>query len=161
MWIFPFAGGCVLSAEVAFNVRFEGLDLASLKSMMPLLIAYLAVVEFFTYAPLLVFVGPLIGARRAALRSYGMLVQRHNRLFHNKWIDGEKPSGELPLGNPDMSSLVDLGSSFLVVRQMSVFPVSRAQLVQTAVISCLPALPLAFLVLPFGEVLKLAVGIVS
>jgi hypothetical protein len=151
----------VLSAEVAFNVRFEGLDLASLKLMMPLLVAYLVVVEFFTYGPLIVFVAPLIRARRAALRSYGLLVQRHNQLFHRKWIDGEKPPEELPLGNPDMSSLVDLGSSFLVVRQMNVFPVSRAQLVQTAVVSCLPALPLAFLVLPFGAVLQLVVGIVT
>jgi hypothetical protein len=33
-------------------------------------------------------------------------------------------------------------------------------MVQVAVISCLPALPLVFLVLPFAEVLKLIAGIV-
>jgi hypothetical protein len=161
MWIFPLAVGCVLSAEVAFRARFEGLDLASLKAMAPLLVAYLVFVEFITYGPLAVFVAPLARARREALRSYGMLVQQHNTLFHRKWIEGERAADEEPLGNPDMSSLVDLGSSFLVVRQMNVFPVSRVQMVQTAAIACLPALPLAFLVLPFGEVLNLLAGVVT
>ena len=53
MAIFPFAVGCVLSAEVAFRVRFEGLDLSALKSMAPLLIAYLVFVELATFGPLL------------------------------------------------------------------------------------------------------------
>jgi hypothetical protein len=160
MWIFPFAFGCVISAELAFSASFEGLNVASLKTMMPVLFAYLVFVELATFGPLVVFVGPLLAARREALRTYGTLVQQHNALFSRKWIMGEKPADELPLGNPDMSSLVDLGSSFLVVRQMNVFPVSRTQMVQVAVISCLPALPLVFLVLPFAEVLKLIAGAV-
>lgn len=160
MWIFPFAFGCVISAELAFGASFEGLDVAVLKTMVPVLFAYLIFVEFATFGPLVVFVGPLAAARREALRTYGTLVQQHNALFSRKWIMGE-PADELPLGNPDMSSLVDLGSSFLVVRQMNVFPVSRAQIVQVAVISCLPALPLVFIVLPFAEVLKLVAGVVG
>ncbi len=69
--------------------------------------------------------------------------------------------GEVPLGNPDMSSLVDLGSSFTVVRQMSVFPVGRTQLIQVAIIACLPGLPLALLLLPFAEILRLLAGVVT
>jgi hypothetical protein len=160
MAIFPFALGCILSAEVAFRVRFEGLDLTALQSMAPLLIAYLVFVELVTFGPLLIFLPSLARARLEGLRSYGTLVQQHNQLFHDKWIEGSRPADELPLGNPDMSSLVDLGSSFTVIRQMNIVPVGAAQLVQVAIIACLPGLPLMFLVLQFREVLKLLVGVV-
>jgi hypothetical protein len=159
--IFPFALSCVLAAEVAFRVRFEGMDLATLRGMGPLLAAYLIFVEIVTFGPLFVLVPQLARVRLAGLRSYGMLVQWHNQLFHDKWIDGGKPTDELPLGNRDMSSLLDLGNSFDVVRQMSVFPVGRSQLFQVAVVACLPGIPLAFLVLPVAEVLKLLVGAIT
>jgi hypothetical protein len=58
-----------------------------------------------------------------------------------------------------MSSLVDLGSSFTVIRQMNIVPVGTTQLIRVAIIACLPALPLLFLVLPFMDVLKLLAGV--
>jgi len=158
--IFPFARSCVLAAEVAFRMWFESMDLAALREMAPLLIAYLVFVEAITFGPLLVLVPVLARARLAGLRSYGMLVQRHNQLFHAKWIDGDKPADELPLGNADMSSLIDLGSSFDVVREMSPFPVGRKQLLQVAALACLPGLPLMFLILPVAEVVKLLAGVI-
>lgn len=160
MAIFPFAVGCLLSAEVAFRVEFEGLDLAALQSMGPLLIAYLVFVEFVSFGSLLVFVPLLARTRLEALRTYGTLVQQHNQLFHDKWIDGNKPADELPLGNADMSSLVDLGSSFTVIRQMNIVPVGLVQLAQVAIVACMPALPLMFLILPFMEVLKILAGVI-
>jgi hypothetical protein len=137
------------------------MDIAALRSMGPLLVAYLVFVEIVTFGPLLVLVPLLARVRREGLRSYAMLVQWHNQLFHRKWIDGGKDAEEVPLGNGDMSSLVDLGSSSDVVRQMSVFPVGRTQLVQVAVIACLPGVPLVFLVLPIADVLKLLAGVVT
>jgi hypothetical protein len=161
MAIFPFALGCVLSAEVAFRASFEGLHLAALQSMIPLLVAYLVFVEIVTFGPLLIFLPLMARTRLTALRSYGILVQQHNQLFHDKWIEGNRSADELPLGNSDMSSLVDLGSSFTVVRQMNIVPVGTAQVVRVAIITCLPALPLLFMVLPFMEVLKLLAGIIK
>jgi hypothetical protein len=159
--IFPFALGCVLAAEIAFRVRFEGMDLVTLRTMGPLLFAYLAFVEFVTFGPLLIFVPTLNRVRREGLRFYGTLVQEHNEMFHKKWIEQNGRGGEVPLGNPDMSSLVDLGSSFSVVRQMSVFPVGRTQLLQVGIVACLPGLPLALFVLPFAEVLRLIAGVIT
>ena len=60
-----------------------------------------------------------------------------------------------------MSSLVDLGSSFTVIRQMNIVPVGIPQLIRVAIITCLPGLPLMFLVLPFMEVLKLLTSIIK
>jgi hypothetical protein len=159
--IIPFAVGCALSAELAFRAVFEGFDLAALKTMVPLLVTYVLFVEVATYSPLLLFVRPLTLAKHEALRRYGILVHQHNQMFHDKWIQGKKQPDEIILGNPDVSSLTDLGTSFLVVRQMTVFPVSRAQFIQTALISCVPGLPLAFLVLPFDQVLKLIAGVLT
>ena len=158
--IFPFALSCVLAAEVAFRIHFDGMNLETLRTMGPLLFAYLIFVEFVTFGPLLIFVPLLARVRREGLRSYGTLVQQHNRLFHEKWIEQDPLSAESPLGNPDMSSLVDLGSSFTVVRQTIVFPVGRRQLLQVAVVACLPGLPLVLLLLPFAEVLKLLTGVI-
>lgn len=158
--IFPFALSCVLAAEIAFRIKFEGLDLATLRTMGSLLLAYLLFVEFVTFGPLLIFVPVLARVRREGLGSYGTMVQWHNKLFDEKWIERKGQDGETPLGNPDMSSLVDLGSSFTVVRQMSVFPVGRSQLVQVAVIACLPGLPLVLLVLPLAQVVSLLVGVI-
>ena len=159
--IFPFAMSCVLAAELAFRIVFEGMDLPMLRGMGPLLVAYLLFVELATFGPLLLMVPVLAATKREGLREYGMLVQRHNRLFHDKWIGHAGGEDAMPLGDPDMSSLVDLGSSFLVVRQMSVFPVGRAQLIEAAIIACLPGLPLVLLVLPIAEVLKLLLGVIS
>jgi len=158
--IFPFAVSCVIAAEIAFRVQFEGMDLASLRAMTPLLIAYLIFVEIVTFGPLAILVPLLARVRREGMRSYGLLVQQHNLLFHNKWIAGNRPVNEMPLGNADMSSLIDLGSSVAIVRQMKAMPVARRQLIQVALIACLPGLPLAFLVLPFAEVLKLLMGVI-
>ncbi|HQT77229.1 MAG: hypothetical protein B7Z80_06000 [Rhodospirillales bacterium 20-64-7] len=158
--IFPFAVSSVFAAELAFRIVFESADSAALRSMAPLLITYLVFIELAIFGPLLVVVPLLAGIRRRGLRAYGMLVQRHNQLFHDKWINGNRQAGELPLGSPDMSSLIDLASSFDIVRRMSVFPAGRRQLIQVTVIACLPAVPLVFLLLPFAEVLKLLVGII-
>jgi hypothetical protein len=159
--IFPFAFSCVLAAELAFRARFEGMDLATLRTMGPLLVAYVLFVETATFGPLLVLVPVLARVRRQGLREYGMLVQRHNQLFNEKWIGNGRSGDEVPLGNPDMSSLVDLGSSFTVVRQIQVFPVGRRQLIQVAVVACLPGIPVALLVLPVGEVVRLLMGVIT
>ena len=129
--------------------------------MAPLLIAYLVFIEFVTFGPLMILVPLLARVRREGPRSYGMLVQHHNQLFHDKWIAGNRPTDELPICNADMSSLIDLGSSFDIVRQMKPIPVARGQLLQVAPIACIPRLPLAMLVLPFADVMKLLAGVIG
>jgi hypothetical protein len=159
MAIFPFAMSCIIAAELAFRIQFEGLTLGGLQALLPLAIAYLLFAELLCFGPLLVLTPALAEARRIALRDYGMLVQHHNQLFHAKWVEG--PPEESPLGNPDMSSLIDLGSSYTVIRDMNLAPVSRRQLLQVAALAAVPALPLLFLTLPVSEVARLLLGVVG
>lgn len=159
MSVFSFAMSCIIAAELAFRIWFEGLTLAGLQAFLPLLLAYLLFVEMLIFGPLAAFIPVLAKARRDALRSYGMLVQRHNQLFHDKWIAATLSRPESPLGNPDMSSLVDLGSSFAVIREMNIVPVNRRQMFQVAAVTCLPGIPLIFLALPMSEVARLLLGV--
>ena len=45
-----------------------------------------------------------------------------------------------------------------MIRDMKPFPFSQQQILQIAVIASLPGLPLIFLVMPVGELLKLLAG---
>lgn len=159
MCIFPLAIGCVLSAEIAFRMQFESFSLAWLNTMIPLWIVYLIVVEIVTFGSLVLFVPPMVTARRLARGTYGELVHWHNALFHLKWIEGDKPPDETPLGNADMSSLVDLGSSYAVVQEMRAMPVSWNQAIQVAAIASSPVIPLLIMVLPLAEAIKLIKGL--
>ena len=64
--------------------------------------------------PLLFFVPTLARVRKEGLRHYGALAHHHDRAFGARWVN--HPEGAL--GNPDMSSLADLGTGFSRVEEM-------------------------------------------
>jgi hypothetical protein len=99
------------------------------------------------------------------LRSYSLLVNRYNRAFHEKWIEGRDradepldPTDEPLLGSADIQSLADLTTSFDNVRSMKVVPFSMRVMIQLAVVTSLPCLPLILLVMPVAELLQLLAG---
>lgn len=153
--IFPFAFGCVLSGYVAFQVYFEAVPIDTFKI---LFIVYLVLMEIICLGPLLIFV-PLLGEiRRRGLRHYSILADNYNRAFEQKWVEGEVSANEPLLGSADIQSLADLGNSFGMIREMKIFPFNYQQVLQIALIASLPGLPLLFLVMPIGELLKLLGG---
>jgi hypothetical protein len=153
--IFPAASSCVLSAHVAFQVYFEAVPIQSFQT---LFLVYLVLTELICLGPLLLFVPLLARARRQGMREYSLLSDRYNRAFHDKWVTGEAPAEEPLLGTGDIQSLADLGNSFGMLRDMKPFPFSQLQILQIAVITSLPGLPLIFLVMPVGELLNLLAG---
>ena len=148
--VFAFAISAILSADAAFRIVFHGAAIETFK--MPLVIL-LIVTQTVVLAPLLMFVPILARTRREWLRSYSLLVVRYNRDFHEKWIDGPPPEGEPLLGSADIQSLADLGGSFEFIRAMQIVPFSRRIVLQLAVITALPGLPLLLLVVPIEKVL--------
>jgi hypothetical protein len=119
---------------------------------------YLVLMELICLGSLLIFVPLLARTRRAGLRQYSILADTYNRAFEQKWVAGQAPPDEPLLGSADIQSLADLGNSFGVIREMRIFPFSQQQILQIAVIASLPGLPLIFLVMPVGEMLKLLAG---
>jgi hypothetical protein len=102
-----------------------------------------------------VVLGPLLRkVKRKALREYSDLVTMHNQLFETKWIRDKHSHDDVILGNPDASSLIDLGDSFTVIRGMGIIPINKQTLVSLAAAAVLPMLPVILLVVPIKNVLQ-------
>lgn len=153
--IFAFAFSGVLSGHVAFQVYFEAVPIQTFQTLFAV---YLVLMELICLGPLVIFVPRLARTRREGLRQYSLLADTYNRAFEQKWVKSQAPPDEPLLGSADIQSLADLGNSFGVIREMKLVPFSRQQMLQIAVIASLPGLPLIFLVLPVGELLKLLAG---
>ena len=89
------------------------------------------------------------------MRQYSLLVLGYNRAFHEKWIEGQVAEDEPLVGSADIQSLADLGNSFEFIRGMKVVPFSVRVMLQLAVVTLLPALPLVLLVVPIEKILDL------
>lgn len=154
----------VLSAEVAFLLVFKNANipenLAALDTLKVPFVVLLVVVELIFLGPLLMFTPLLNRTRLAGLREYSLLLDRYDRAFHAKWIEGKVPADEPLLGSADIQSLADLGSSFECVREMKVVPFSMRVMIQMAVVTSLPFLPLMLLVMPVGKIVDLLAGAV-
>lgn len=148
--VFAFALSSVLSGDAAFRIVFHAAPIETFK--VPLVVL-LIVTQTAILGPLLMFAPILARTRREGLRSYSLLVVRHNRAFHEKWIDGPPPEGEQLLGSADIQSLADLGGSFEFIRAMRIVPFNQRSILQLALITALPGLPLLLLVVPIEKVL--------
>jgi hypothetical protein len=155
--IFAFALSSVLSAEAAFLIVFEKVDIETFK--VPY-VALLVIVELIFLGPLLMFVPILIRTRLAWLRDYSALVDRYNRSFHEKWITGKAPADEPLLGSSDIQSLADLGNSFRYIQEMKPLPFNLRVMIRLAIVTSLPCLPLLLLVMPIDKILELLTKVV-
>jgi hypothetical protein len=146
-----FAGGAVIAAQVGNAIAYQGQLLSSMKFPM---IAYGVLAVVLLVVPLLVVTPVLLQTKRKALFDYGAQVTIHNQLFDQKWIQNKAPEGETLLGNPDPSSLADLGSSFAVIRQMGLVPIDKPTLITLVVSAALPMLPVVLYATPADELLR-------
>jgi len=146
-----FAGGAVIAAQVGNAVAYDGATLSSMKFPM---IAYGVLAILILIAPLLVVAPVLLKIKRKALLEYGALVTIHNQLFETQWIRKEDLQDEVILGNPGPSSLIDLGSSFTVIRDMRFVPINKQTLVTLAVAAGLPMGLLVLFVTPIDDLIR-------
>lgn len=153
--IIGFAFSCVLSAEVAFLLVFENAQIESFKMEF---IVVLVLILLLFLGPLLIFAPILARTRLAWLRQYSLLVARYNRAFHEKWIVEKDSTDQSLLGSSDIQSLADLGSSFEYIRGMKVMPFSTRVIIQLAIVTCLPSLPLLLLVFPVNKIINMLAG---
>jgi hypothetical protein len=146
-----FAGGALVASQVANAIAYNGATLSGMKFA---LIAYGICAIVLLVTPLLVLVPVLRATKQRAVLDYGALVTSHNQSFAAKWIGEHAHQGEELLGDPDASSLVDLGSSFQVVQQMKLVPIARSTLISLAGAAALPMVPL-MLAMPADQLMRL------
>jgi hypothetical protein len=145
------AQGAVLAGMMANRIFYAGATLPEFKLE---LIGLVAVMVFAILGPLLVFSPKLAAAKRQGIREYGILAQRYVREFDQKWLRGGAPADEPLIGSADIQSLADLGNSFEVVRGLRWVPFSTQTVLQLAVATLLPALPLMLTLISLEELVE-------
>jgi hypothetical protein len=144
------AQGAVLAGMMANRIFYAGAELPQFKVD---LIGLVALMVLAILGPLLVFSPKLAAARRTGLREYGTLAQRYVREFDHKWLRGGAPADEPFIGSADIQSLADLGNSFAVVKDMKLAPFTWRSVLQLALTTALPALPLTLTMFSLDELL--------
>jgi len=147
-----FAGGTVMAAQVANAIAYEGETLSSMK--LPL-ITYGVFAIILLVVPLTVVTSTLRAVKNKALFAYGALVTIQDQQFDQAWIRGVHPPGMAILGDAGPSSLIDLGSSFVNIKRMSIVPLDKHALLVLSAAAAAPMLPLILWATPAEELLRM------
>lgn len=135
-----------LAEEIYSGAPFEVLYPA-------LAVTFLMVAGFFL-TPLFFFFSKLWACRVKGLSDYMVFASRYVNAFDDKWLGrDDAPAAEL-LGTSDIQSLADLNNSVSIVRGMRLIPLSPRLLVQFAVATVLPMLPLSLLKYPAAQLIE-------
>jgi len=150
------AHGAMLAGPFANRIFYLGAHVSQFRTEA---VALVALVLCMVFGPLLVFVPRLAETRRRGLFEYGTFAERYTRAFAGKWLRSTAPDDEALLGSGDIQSLADLGNAFELVRTMRTIPITKEALLQLAVVTFAPLLPLLLTAMPLEELLKKLFGI--
>jgi hypothetical protein len=142
--VLQIANGAVIASQLSRKVGVAGQQIVG--------VALICIVV--TLGPLALFARRLVRAKRLGRLEYGRLASQHNRLFAEQ--HATTPEEQL-LGDPTISSLADMGTSYSVIDRMRPLPVGRQTLVVIALVSAAPALPLLLTHVSVREMLLRAV----
>jgi hypothetical protein len=154
VFAFAAAGSGVFSNEVLF----EG---ASIQSFKFPIAGYVLICLLLFLGPLLMFSLKLRKVKKRGLLKYGTLGTTYTGLFEEKWVDGTTSPGEPILGSADIQSLADYGSSYELVSRMRIFPFEPRTAVGLALTALIPFVPLAAMVMPIQDMLKLVLKVLG
>jgi hypothetical protein len=116
------------------------------------LLAVLILLVFFL--PLALFTPKLIREKREGSLKYGALQHLHSLQFRAKWTEHRNEHIEELLGNPDISSLADLSSSFRNVENMLIFPFRKSASIALLLALAFPMIPVVTTQIPVKELIK-------
>jgi hypothetical protein len=144
-----------ISASVAARgVQWVQLGDGTLESLRNALILFVAIALAIVLAPLQVFVGKLVVAKRNGLLDYARLATDYTRAFDRKWVRDPRPADEPLLGTADIQSLADLGNSYAFIRNMRITPLHRQHALALLLTATIPMLPFLLAIIPMEEMLK-------
>jgi hypothetical protein len=149
------AQGTVLAGMMANHIFYSGSHLLDFKMDF---VGLAAGMIFVVLAPLLVFSPKLAFAKRQGNREYGTLAMRYVREFNRKWLRCERLPDEPLIGSADIQSLADLGNSFQVARDMRIVPFGLRTVLQLAITTLLPVLPLLLTMFSAEQILDKVLG---
>jgi hypothetical protein len=151
------AHGMLLSGSIANQIFYLGAKLTDFKIEIATVVVFILCLAL---GPLLVFAPQLLQAKLKGNREYGTLAQRYVREFDTKWLRGGAPADEPLMGSSDLQSLADIGGSLERVQTMSILIVTKGAVLQLAIATLAPIVPLALTMMPLEELLKMLFGLV-
>ena len=144
-----------ISTSVAGGVAYRVLSLGSSFFSFIYVIAAVVILNLLLFAaPLLVFGGKLVEARRRGIIEYGGLAEAVGSQLEKKWLDYRKSVNEGALDVPHFSATTDLYQVVSNVYQMKPFPIDTQDLIALIVVSLLPFMPALLLEMPLDEILS-------
>jgi hypothetical protein len=149
--LIAFALGVVFAGIFANDVMFGKVPVQIFKAP-GVVLTVLAILIF--EGPLLFFAPRLASVRRKGLLEYGKLSIDYTTEFHEKWINGKRPTDEPLVGNADIRSLADLANCFDIIERMRIVPFDLRAILWLALSFLVPMLPLLVTVIPLSEIIE-------
>jgi hypothetical protein len=146
--ILVFAASASLSSVLLGEIVYQHVPL---ESFYPAMAGFIALVVVLVLTPLVVFAPRLIRLKQDALFAYGALATGHDDAFRAKWI-GDRVERAALLGDPDPSSLADLGSTYDRIERLRPLPFDATAIVPVALGAILPMLPVVATKVPLREI---------
>ncbi len=141
----------VAASNWAHGVVYHGVSVESLRLQMGAAVVVLLVIFL---SPMLMFGGVLRRAKRQALLDYGVLVGRHGRLVHRRWIEGRPLSDDAVLNAPELGPVADTLALYGAIQHMRTLPLGRSSVLPLVLAAALPMLLLAAIQIPVGKLLR-------
>jgi hypothetical protein len=144
-------GACaILASSYAEQMLFAGVQLSAFA--VPL-VGAVAGSTLTLVLPLVFFTQALIDAKQRGLLEYGSFAAEYTRAFGEKWVHRKQTDHGHLLGSADIQSLADLGNSYGLIRNMTIVPIARSQMVLLAAAAALPFAPLLALAFPLDQLI--------
>ncbi len=135
----------IVAADWAAELRAEH---ATLESLMPAFIVFVAVAIGIACGPLLIFSGQLYRARHRDVGAYHQLAREYVDAFRRRWLT---EGAECVLGSSDVQSLNDLGGSFNTASATRIYPFTTRSVVTILAAAALPMVPVVFVAMPMSK----------
>ena len=147
--------GCALGAIAAGFVANHIVHMGVAPTAYLYLIGGLVVVVVILFsAPLLIFSGKLLQAKRRGIFAYGALAIGEGQQFERKWLNRVEDLDEHTLEVPDFSATTDLYQVVANVHNMSTIPLDLSNLIPLVIATLLPFVPVALMVVPLNVILQ-------
>ena len=145
-----FAVAASVAGTLANLILWMGASFASFKYAIVVVVG--ALVGLMA-GPLVFFTRQLGSVKQRAVFSCGTLAIRQLRAFEEKWLGTSPLGAEEMLQDADFSAVRDFNATVTAVQNMKTLPFKLKELIQLAVASSLPFLPVAAIEIPLKDIL--------
>ena len=152
--ILAFAVGAMSASSIAESVIFDGRTAAEFRYLIG---GQVAVVLLLFAGPLVLLSRKMFDLKARATFQYGWLASELGRQFELRWLaSNQKPTAEA-LAASDFSATTDLYSIAANVQGINLLVIDLRTAMMLALATLLPYVPLVFALMPFEEVVRLAI----